>query len=281
FLGFGVGPAQNLATGVVVLAAGESTETVSAGQVGQPAAPETPREIVGEDGAPMVLIPAGEFLMGSSEDKWPEEQPPHRVSFEAFYLDKFEVTNELYDKFLQATLHQRPKYWEQVELTEHADLPVVGVDWNDAEAYCRWAGKRLPTEAEWEYAARGTDGRTYPWGNAALTEEVANYGKGWSHKFYKDRLAPARSYEESKSPFGIYNMAGNVWEWVADWYDNKYYEQSPEKNPPGPPDGSKKVMRGGSWNFSGEYVRTTTRLYDIPKHRAADLGFRCARDATP
>lgn len=228
----------------------------------------------------MVLIPAGEFFMGSVEGEGlADERPQHRVRIDAFYMDTFEVTVARYEKFLDATGHVRPDFWPYDETREYAERPVVGVAWSGAQAYCEWAGKRLPTEAEWEYAARGQDGRRYPWGDDAPTVEVANVGKSWSYKFYKDRLEPVGSHAGGTSPFGMHDMAGNVWEWVADWYDAKYYARSPETDPSGPPDGSMKVLRGGSWNFAGKYSRTSSRLRFEPRHRAADIGFRCARDA--
>jgi len=241
-----------------------------------------PAELTGKDGAPMVLIPAGEFVMGSPDGEGSEdEHPQHRVSVTAFYLDKYELTNARYSQFLDETGRVIPEYWEQVDLSIHGELPVIGLAWHDAEAYCQWAEKRLPTEAEWEYAARGNDHRTYPWGNAEPTEDLANYGKRWSHKFFGDRLEPVKSREGGKSPYGLHHLAGNVWEWVADWYDSKYYEHSPERNPPGPPTGKMKVVRGGSWNFSAGYLRSASRLKFPPTHRAADVGVRCAQTPRP
>lgn len=237
-----------------------------------------PKEFLGKDGAPMVLIPAGEFVMGVPEGEGLDnEQPEHKVWVDAFYLDKFEVTNARYEKFMDETGRARPKFWEQLDLTVHGELPVIGVSWDDAKAYCEWAEKRLPTEAEWEYAARGTDRRRYPWGNTEPNGQLANYAKRWSYKFYDDRLEPVNSHEAGKSPFGIYNMAGNVFEWVADWYEIKYYTRSPERNPSGPETGELKVMRGGSWNFASEYIRTTSRMKLKPIEREADVGIRCAR----
>ncbi|MGH7235199.1 MAG: formylglycine-generating enzyme family protein [Nitrospiraceae bacterium] len=238
------------------------------------------KEFTGKDGTPMVLIPAGEFVMGSPDGEGEsDEHPAHRVSISAFHLDKYEVTNTQYAKFLEETGRVMPEYWEQLDLSIHGELPVVGVDWQEAQAYCEWAEKRLPMEAEWEYAARGTDRRPYPWGNRAPTPDLANYGKPWSHKFYNDRLEPVKTREDGKSPYGIHHLAGNVSEWVADWYDETTYEHSPERNPAGPPTGKMKVVRGGSWNFASLYLRSASRLKFTPKYRAADLGVRCARDA--
>jgi hypothetical protein len=185
-----------------------------------PSKPEMPDssssgEIIGKDGAPMVLIPAGKFWMGSPDGEGKEdEHPRHQVFLDAFYMDKFEVTVSRYDQFVQSTDRSKPKFWDQADTGKHGNLPVVGVDWNDAEAYCRWAGKRLPTEAEWEKAARGTDGRTYPWGTEAPTARLANFGNQSSPimKAYEERLMPVDRDEAGQSPYGLHHMAGNVWE---------------------------------------------------------------------
>ncbi len=268
-------------TRAVTAETGQALEKAAGGEVVPARKTDTadmPKEVVGKDGAPMVLIPAGEFVMGSPDGEGLDnEQPEHKVWVDAFYLDKYEVTNARYEKFMEETGRARPKFWEQLDLTVHSELPVVGVSWDDAKAYCEWAEKRLPTEAEWEYAARGTDRRRYPWGNAEPNAQLANYAKRWSHKFYDDRLEPVNSHEAGKSPFGVYNMAGNVFEWVADWYEIKYYMRSPERNPPGPETGELKVMRGGSWNFASEYLRTASRMKLKPLEREADIGIRCAR----
>ena len=228
----------------------------------------------------LVLIPAGEFQMGSTEGA-ADEKPVHRVHLDDYYLDKYEVTTARYGQFMAATGHREPDNWSLVSQTNAQDRPVIGVDWHDAEAYCRWAGKRLPTEAEWEKAARGTDGRTYPWGNAAPISSLANYGKDFrnviNNNYYAERLTPVGSYEEGKGPFGIYDLAGNVWEWVADWYDVDYYSRSPAQNPKGPPTGEYRVLRGGSWRGDPQGVRSADRLYDRPADRDNNIGFRCAK----
>ena len=238
------------------------------------------REITGKDGAPMVLIPAGEFWMGSPDgegDK--DEHPRHRVSLDAYSMDKFEVTVSRYAKFLQLTGRRDPQYWNQVNTSKHSNLPVVGVDWHDAEAYCQWAGKRLPTEAEWEKAARGTDGRTYPWGNGQPTPKLANFNnKMYVKNAYDERLAPVDSYETGTSPYGIHHMAGNVWEWTADWYGDQYYAKNPPKNPQGPSKGDSKVIRGGSWDIEPGDVRSAVRLWFSPAYWNFLIGFRCAQD---
>jgi formylglycine-generating enzyme required for sulfatase activity len=239
------------------------------------------REVTGKDGALMVLIPAGEFWMGSPDNEGQEdEHQRHRVYLESYFMDRFEETVSRYAEFLRSTDRQAPDYWDQVNTSQHGNLPVVGVDWHDAEAYCLWAGKRLPTEAEWEKAARGTDGRTYPWGNEQPTPMLANFGKQYERgNPYNESLAPVDSYEAGKSPYGLHNMAGNVWEWTADWYDGHFYTQSPQRNPKGRPSGTDKVIRGGSWFHIPADLRSTNRFRVIPTKRYNSIGFRCAQDS--
>lgn len=237
------------------------------------------REVTGKDGAPMVLIPAGEFQMGSPDGEGQaDERPRHRVYLDAYSMDRFEVTVSRYAKFMQSTGRRAPEYWDQVKTGKHSDLPVVGIDWHDAEAYCRWAGKRLPTEAEWEKAARGTDERTYPWGNEEPTTRLANFGKVFTENVYKV-LAPVESYEAGKSPYGLHHMAGNVWEWTADWYDEHSYAKSPQRNPTGPSSGTTKVFRGGSWGDVPVDMRSAYRGRVTPTYRDGNIGFRCAQDS--
>lgn len=238
-------------------------------------AAELPSYITGRDGAPMVLIPAGEFTMGSNEVE--DEQPIHQVHVDAFYMDKFEVTTERYAAFLKATQLAPPRHWNEVRRPQDGNRPVIGVTWFMADNYCRWAGKRLPTEAEWEKAARGTDGRTYPWGNEEPTNERGNFGKPrWSGY---ETLTPVDSFRAGNSPYGISDMAGNVWEWVADWYDLAYYQSSPPKNPKGPAHGESRSLRGSGWNYEGLLARSADRNHDDPTAGISSYGFRCAKDA--
>jgi formylglycine-generating enzyme required for sulfatase activity len=239
-----------------------------------PSPPPTGRELIGKDGAPMMLVPSGEFTMGGDS----LDNPRHPVYLDAFHMDKYEVTTSRYARFLQATRRQLPFKWSEVGLVSHGDLPVIGVTWEDANAYCRWAGKRLPTEAEWEKAARGTDGREYPWGNEAPTPRHANFSKCCEWKGY-GVLAIVGSLEAGRSPYGIYDLAGNVSEWVADWYDMTSYKYELDRNPKGPANGEEKVVRGGSWYDPGSLQRSALRSRTHPSAPSTDRGFRCAKGA--
>ncbi len=226
---------------------------------------------------PMVEIPAGEFMMGSDGTQALEdERPSHRVWLDAFSIDLHEVTTAQYAAFLAADKRAAPWQWETVDLVQHGDRPVIGVDWRDAEAFCTWKGKRLPTEAEWEKAARGPDARLYPWGNQAPTGDLANFALG-ARFSYNQVLFPVRSHEAGKSPYGLYHMAGNAYEWVQDWYGTNYYDSSPDRNPPGPSQGQFKVLRGGSWSDLPKYLLTYGRFRLSPETKNSYTGFRCAK----
>ncbi len=226
---------------------------------------------------PMVEIPAGEFVMGSDGTQALEdERPSHRVWLDVFSIDVQEVTTTQYAAFLAAGQRAAPWQWGTVDLMQHGDRPVIGVDWHDAEAFCRWKGKRLPTEAEWEKAARGTDGRLYPWGNQTPTSDVANFALG-ARFSYNQVLLPVHSHEPGKSPYGLYHMAGNAYEWVQDWYGTNYYEVSPDRNPQGPAQGQFKVLRGGSWSDLPKYLLTYGRFKLLPETKNSYTGFRCAK----
>ena len=279
----------------------------------EPLAP--PNVIKADDGVDMVVIPAGAFWMGTAKEELPalveackgqgrdeaqcralfeREQPRHRVVLEGFYLDRFEVTNARFERFVVSARHRTTAEregsgwvhrvkdgWVEVKgaswktpdgprTDRTPDGPVVQVSWDDARAYCGWAGKRLPTEAEWEKAARGTDGRRYPWGDE------------WDPSRVKRESArgptSVGSYPGGVSPYGVHDMAGNVWEWVADWYDRDYYRRSPERNPTGPPTAQFKVLRGGSWADTPISLRSAYRDVAPQESRNAYLGFRCAKD---
>lgn len=251
-----------------------------------------PNELTDEKGVTMRLVPAGEFTMGSkAEDvlaeckkytndcqlNWFEDaEPLHQVYLDAFYMDIYEVTNVTYRACveagaclppIQSNSYTRTAYYSDPEFDE---FPVIYVDWNMAKTYCEWRGASLPTEAQWEKAARGTDGRTYPWGEG-IDCSRANY-------IYpcKGETTKVGSYESGKSPFGMYDMAGNVWEWVADWYSDTYYQNSPSANPLGPDSGQYRVLRGGSWDYYGYGVRSAFRLRIDPAFSDNVAGFRCA-----
>lgn len=241
--------------------------------------------MTGKDGVPMILIPAGAFKMGS-QDGLPNERPEHQVLLDSYYIDQYEVTMSLYRKFLESGKHDSPPTWDDEAATTVGDRPAVGMKWGDAASYCEWAGKRLPTEAEWEKAARGTDGRRYPWGHMQPFVDIANYNRGvWVNETVT--LVPVTSGLEGmsvrhglktggKSPYGLAHMAGNAAEWVADWYDREYYQQSPENNPTGPANGEKRVIRGGSWADLPPALRVTARFSAEPEFEDRTIGFRCA-----
>ena len=244
----------------------------------------------GKDGAPMVLIPAGDFLMGtplSNRDGGRDEYPQRLISLDAFYMDVYEVTNGRYLTFITATGHRFPEnprdkklsLWKESTVPDvFKDHPVVNVDWDDATAYCAWAGKRLPTEAEWERAARGTNGRRFPWGDVEPTRVLANYLNQWRGGA---ALEPVGSHPLGASVEGVHDLEGNVWEWIADWYDSHYYKVGPTRNPRGPSDGTRRVIRGSGWESEAPLLRSAHRLNSDPKNRNHTLGFRCAMNTLP
>jgi formylglycine-generating enzyme required for sulfatase activity len=249
----------------------------------------------GKDSKEMRLVSAGWFEMGSSDQEIEEayelakrfhssmtraelrsETPRHRVWSDAFYMDIYEVTLGEYKMFVEQTNHRRLPDWV-AEYAPSERHPVIGVAWEDADAYCQWANKQLPTEAQWEKAARGEDGRQYPWGNQAVSGEYANYlqssgiqqhTRGWYTK-------PVGSYESGKSPYGIYDLAGNVWEWTQDWYDRDYYIKSPAHNPINDHATQHRVVRGGSWDSSPVFLRASYRSWRTPESWNDFIGFRC------
>jgi len=236
----------------------------------------------------MVYVPEGNFTMGSPDGEgWDDEHPQHTVYLDAFWIDKTEVTNAMYAQCVQAGACQPLSSYSSYTHSNYYgnsqfdDYPAIYVDWYDAEAYCQWAGARLPTEAEWEKAARGTDGRVYPWGNDVPNCEIANgyFAEDfWGNNGYcvgDTRLVG--SYLVGASPYGALDMAGNVLEWVADWYDPGYYANSPSINPQGPSSGQLRVLRGGAWYFSGYLVRSALRYWFDPSSVLGKFGFRCSR----
>jgi formylglycine-generating enzyme required for sulfatase activity len=263
----------------------------------------------------MVLIPAGEFLMGSPDDgqSYDDERPQRLVFITAFSLDRYEVTNAQYKRFVDDTHYPPPSHfissfnlWNQEGPSPGSEQhPVVNISWHDAVAYCRWQEKRLPTEAEWEKAARGTDGRRYPWGMDwdPLYSNSASYWAGRTIEF-KDGAEwkafwvagegalvshehglngevltlPIGRFPQGASPYGALDMTGNVAEWVQDWYEPYSYLNAPLADPQGPHGQLLKVVRGGSWLKPARNLRVSDRDYALPTDRATGIGFRCAKD---
>lgn len=278
-----VGLAASLAGAQERSSAGEARPDLPQALAAPPAVAEAPSAAVPPQD--MCLVPASDFLMGSNRGD-PDERPAHRVYLDAFRIDRTEVTNEQYGRFLDwirrsgdhrsycfpgepAGKDHTPANWDQVRWNG-LKQPVVGVDWFDASAYARWAGKRLPTETEWEKAARGTDGREYPWGNPWDPDRCC-----WDGNF-DGSSREVGSFPTGASPCGALDMAGNVWEWCADWYGGEYYASSPRRNPRGPVRGQMRVLRGGSWVNDPPICRTVSRGGIAPVDRRIYIGIRCA-----
>jgi formylglycine-generating enzyme required for sulfatase activity len=243
-----------------------------------PTATPLPEEIKDSKNVPMRLVPAGEFTMGSDDTGDAISRPAHKVFVEAFYIDKYEVTNEMYDACAYAVECRRPRNPGSVTRTTYysnpvfADYPVLYVDWSMAVAYCEWRGARLPTEAEWEKAARGTDERIYPWGDPIIDCSYANLAGCVGD------TTPVDQYDKSQSPYGVYGMAGNVWEWTSTL--SKLYPYNPTDGREDLSKSGKRIARGGSWHtFGGNAgnARTDTRFELDPGYYGAYVGFRCAR----
>ncbi len=229
---------------------------------------------MGDEGREMVQIPEGPFTMGS-QDGDPDEMPEHQVFLKGFFIDRKEVTQEEYMRFAKMTKRQTPRIEvfedDQSKLLQ-PEFAAMSVSWDEAAAYCKWAGKRLPTEAEWEKAGRGEGKRKYPWGDKFVTNAANVDGSEDGYKY----LAPPGSFEGGRSPYGLYDMTGNVAEWVADSYDEGYYKKSPYRDPKGPESGDLKVVRGGSWRETEHNARLSKRF--AAKHWRTDItiGIRCA-----
>jgi len=227
------------------------------------------------DGMEQVYVGAGPFVMGSDPNdpsSEPDEWPAHRVVLGGFWIDRTEVTNAQYGLCVAAGACRPPLHSRRFGRPELEDHPVLGVTWYEAGDYCRWAGRRLPTEAEWEKAARGTDGRAYPWGDGPPSAEVANFDQLFGE------TTPVGSFPAGASPYGAFDLAGNAWEWVADTYDDAYYQVSPARDPQGPPESVNwRVVRGGSWNTAAGALRSANRFWSFPRRDYFD-GFRCASD---
>jgi formylglycine-generating enzyme len=223
----------------------------------------------------MVTIPAGPFVRGTMSGGF-DEQPQRTIYLDTFSIDRFEVTNHHYQQFVLTTGHRKSgppsRYAKSISKMRGTNQPAVYVSWDDANEYCRWKGKRLPTEAEWEKAMRGSDGRLWPWGNQEKPD-----GANWARvQDGYDVSARVGTFQTDKSPYGVMDGAGNVMEWVADWYQEAYYKESPDKDPPSPEFGTYRVMRGGGYTTTGSDVRITSRSKMVPDFRDETIGFRCA-----
>lgn len=241
----------------------------------------------------MILIPSGEFVMGAdSEHTNTNHGPAHRVDLEAFYIDKFEVTNAQFEEFILDGGYQNQGLWtvegwdfiqkNQIKTPLHygentvstePGHPVIGVSWYEADAYATWAGKRLPTEAEWEKAARGLNARIYPWGDTMDFTKLSYFPHG-------TKLQLVGNFPDGASPYGVMDMAGSVWEWCSDWYSANYYSQSPRKNPKGPESSEYRVLRGGGWDSIRLQLRTYYRYSDKGIRRTYNIGFRCVQSVS-
>ena len=223
-----------------------------------------------------IFIPAGDFLMGS-DDGAPDEKPERRVRLSPYLIQKYEVTVHEYMEFVRITSHRSPltvRDNANRPFFDHPNKPIVYVSWDDATDYCKWIGGRLPTEAEWEKAARGITGRKWPWGNEARSNAANLSGEEDRYRY----TAPVGALDHDVSPFGLYDMGGNAREWVSDWYGERYYSTAPSENPKGPLEGDNRVLRGGSWNDTADLARTTARMKMFPDYRDMSIGFRCAKD---
>ncbi len=266
------------------------------------------------NGAELVYVPQGEFIMGGltknafkecqklfiggtcSKDKFTNEEPEHTIYLDAYNIDKYEVSNVAYRACVDDDICKPPSNTSSFAGTSYYDdsaynnYPVINVDWDMANAYCEWRDARLPTEAEWEKAARGENGSVYPWGSSFdgsgvnFCDSNCPFKFDWANKNYNDgytETAPVDSFPNGISPYGVYNMAGNVWEWVNDWYDSSYYSKSPTSDPAGPGSGNVRTLRGGSWVDPGHYTRTSYRVGLKPSYVNTYVGFRCARGTSP
>lgn len=237
-----------------------------------------------------VEIPGASFMMGCNGEingnlGCPDsELPYHEVTLPTYIIDRFEVTNSQYKACVDAGICEAPKSKasktrEDYFINPDYDLyPVIQVTYEDAQTYCEWTGMRLPTEAEWELAARSLYANLYPWGNEDPDCTLANSLNDLNVTSCVGDTTMVGSYVLGSSDYGVMDMAGNVWEWVADYYSADYYSISPTENPQGPESGSERVVRGGGWSGSWRYLRTPSRAYDLPFYSGADLGFRCAMD---
>ena len=246
----------------------------------------------------MIFIPEGSFTMGfeiENENEWGDmdEEPVHQVALSSYWIDKYEVTSSSFANFLNENKNEAHRF---IEITPSVTVkfennvyqprkglenyPVNRVSWFGADAYCKWKGKRLPTEAEWEKAARGTDQRIFPWGNEFPDNSRVTFRRKFSEKGFQV-MEPVDGMKDGISPFGVHQMAGNVWEWVSDWFDSSVYQDESRIDPKGPESGISKVLRGGNWYYKAYYMRTTYRFNERPEIFKVWQGFRCANRAMP
>ncbi len=244
----------------------------------------------------MVFIPEGSFTMGfkiDNDHEWGDmdEEPVHQVTLSSYWIDKYEVTSSNFAKFLNENKNEAHRFIEitpSVTVQFEDDVyeprkglenyPVNRVSWFGAEAYCKWKGKRLPTEAEWEKAARGTDQRIFPWGNEFPDNSRVTFRRKFSEKGFQV-MEPVDGMKNGISPYGVHQMSGNVWEWVSDWFDSAAYQDENRTDPKGPELGISKVLRGGNWYYKAYYMRTTYRFNEKPEIFKVWQGFRCAHPA--
>lgn len=243
-----------------------------------------------EDGMEMVRIPAGEVWIGCVEENETgficpaDELPLHQVRVSEYWIDQYEVSNAQFALCVQAGACQEPYYRSSATHTEYygnasyGDFPRVGVSWLEAQDYCQWVGGRLPTEAEWVRAARGDDQRIFPWGDDLPTCQLANGRDGLTGTLCRDDTAAVGSFPRGASPFGVMDMAGNVWEWTADWYHTDYYAVSPLADPQGPEQGGTKVVHGGGFDYSWDRLRVAYTSDHDPREHKISFGFRCVMD---
>lgn len=265
-------------------------------------------DFISKDGVPMAYIPGGKFVMGTTESDHTEVAPPHKVEVSAFYMDIYEVTNEQFAEFLSAMkmeetpggkrwrwivlrsdleASERKEFWPtEIELENgvykafegYERHPVISVSWEAATEYCKWVGKRLPTEAEWEFAARGgLEEKKYPWGDALPNEKAVVYQREWRNN--ADPQPTAKVGSLYPNAYGLYDMSGNVWEWCSDWFEPSYYFDSAPVNPQGPASGFVKTLRGGSWFNPSEVLKVSSRNFDYPMALIETVGFRCVLES--
>lgn len=227
----------------------------------------------------MALIPGGGFAMGDRRGG-AIEQPERAITLSPFRIDVYETTFAQYYAFVTATGHRKPRLAGYLAVDSSAlpflmnpYNPVVGVSWDDANSYCLWRGKRLPSEVEWERASKGVTQRPWPWGSEMESSRANLVGDEDGFKY----TAPVGAFRGDQSPDGVFDLAGNAMEWTSDWFDERYYASMPDVNPPGPPNGKERVIRGASWNDSVTRAKTTTRFKMRPEYRDVTIGFRCAK----